>query len=189
MSYLLIYAHPNRNSFSAAIKDAIVNKLRTQGKDVVVRDLYELEFNPVLSCDELISDVSALPADIKIEQECVSKADVLIFIYPVWWFNMPAILRGYIDRVFSNGFAYAFADGEVHGLLSNKKVYILNTTGGGLAAYEQFGFNSAIQTSVDAGIFSFCGMSVALHKYFYAVPTSTEEERKKILEEIKTLEF
>lgn len=172
------------------MKDEVVAHLRSQDKEVVVRDLYQLNFNPVLSGNDFTQFLQGkIPADIQKEQEFIRQADVLIFVYPVWWFHMPAVLKGYIDRIFSRGFAYDVVDGTIKGLLAGKRVYIINTTGGEQEAYAQFGYQNAIKTSVDAGIFSFCGMTVALHKYFHAVPTVTDAVRKQMLAEIKKINF
>jgi NAD(P)H dehydrogenase (quinone) len=190
MNYLLIYAHPNPKSFNSSLKDEVVTHLKSQDKDVSVRDLYQLNFNPALSGNDFAEFLQGkIPADIQKEQESIRRADVLIFVYPVWWFNMPAVLKGYIDRVFSRGFAYDVVDGAIKGLLADKRVYIINTTGGEQEAYVRFGYQDAIKTTVDAGIFLFCGMTVVLHKYFYAVPTVTDAARKQMLSEIKKINF
>jgi len=188
MKYLVIYAHPNPKSFNHAITEEILANLRAQGKEAEVRDLYRLRFNPMLSGDDFAHfDRGKIPADIQKEQEYIRKADALIFVYPVWWFNMPAILKGYIDRVFSRGFAYEVVNGAIKGLLTGKNVYIINTAGGTPEGYSHFGYNEAIRTTIDTGMFAFCGMTVQIHKYFYAVPTVTDEVRKQMLAEIKRM--
>ena len=189
MSHLVIYAHPNPKSFNAAIKVQLVAHLQSKGKEVTVRDLYQSGFNPVLSGNDFTQFLQGqTPPDIAKEQDFIRKADRIILIFPIWWFNMPAILRGYIDRVFSRGFAYDYVDGAIKGLLPGKKVCIINTTGGPQEAYEQFGYHEAIKTLMDNGIFAFCGMTVVLHKYFYAVPTVTDQARKQMLAELKKLD-
>ncbi|MBF0386072.1 MAG: NAD(P)H-dependent oxidoreductase [Candidatus Omnitrophica bacterium] len=190
MKYLIIYAHPNPKSFNAAIKEQVVSYLKSKGKEVVVRDLYQLGFNPTLSGNDFAQFLQGqIPLDIKKEQELIGEADTLIIIHPIWWFNLPAILKGYIDRVFSHGFAYKFADGEIKGLLTGKNVIIINTTGGPQENYENFGYKDALKLTICNGIFAFCGMSVKSHKFFYAVPTVSNDARTKMLEEIKALDF
>lgn len=84
--------------------------------------LYELNFNPVLGASDFISfSKGNTPEDIKEEQEHISWADSITFIYPVWWAGLPAILKGYVDRVFSHGFAYAYGENGIEKLLSGKK--------------------------------------------------------------------
>ena len=94
---------------------------------------------------------------------------------------MPAILKGYIDRVFSKGFAYDLTEEGPAGLLNTKKVVIFNTTGGSLENYKKFGFKNALSATHDAGIFGFCGMEVIRKELFYEVPFITDEARKEML--------
>jgi len=191
MDYLIIYAHPNPKSFNHAILEEVEKKVRQSGKTYQVRDIYTLTFNPILSAPDFIAfqNGQALP-DIKAEQDLIRQAKTLIFIYPIWWFNMPAILKGYIDRVFSPGFAYSTDKKEgLKGLLTDKQVIILNTTGGPEENYKKFGFDEALKTTIEVGTFGLCGMTVVLHKYFYAVPTVPPETRVNMLEEIKQLVF
>lgn len=188
MRYLLIYTHPNPRSFNAAIRQAIERRLQSEKHELVVRDLYALKFNSLLSGDDFASfQKGNVPPDILAEQEHIKKADILVFVHPIWWFGMPGILKGYVDRVFSYGFAYTMTDNGPKGLLTEKKVIILNTTGGLEKDYQQFGFNAALKTTMEAGIFEFCGMTVLRHKYFYAVPAISDEARKKMLKEMETL--
>jgi len=185
MKHLIIYAHPNPASFNHAIKETLVRVLKEKGQDVRVRDLYALHFDPVLKADDFkIFLAGKVPGDIAIEQGHVRWADQITFLYPVWWAGMPAITRGYIDRVFSRGFAYDYAATGPVGLLPGKKVFIINTMGASLSAYEQIGAFKAMEILMDGEIFRFCGLEVTGHKYFGSVPTVADEDRKKMLEEV-----
>ncbi|MFH1858289.1 MAG: NAD(P)H-dependent oxidoreductase [Candidatus Omnitrophota bacterium] len=190
MQYLVIYAHPNPKSFNHAVKEQIETVLKSQKKEFWIRDLYSLNFNPALSAADLTQLAQgAVPQDIQTEQDFVRKADTLIFVHPVWWFGMPAVLKGYIDRVFSYGFAYRVTKKGLEGLLSDKKVMIFNTTGGMEEDYQKQGYIEGIKTTVERGIFEFCGMKVILHKYFYAVPSVDAKAREAMLAEIKNIQF
>ena len=92
---------------------------------------------------------------------------------------------GYIDRVFSYGFAFEFTDKGPKGLLLNKREIIFNTAEGTERLYSSLGYAEAMKTTTAAGIFEFCGMKVVLHKYFYEVNSVTAEARIKMLEEVK----
>jgi NAD(P)H dehydrogenase (quinone) len=188
--YLVVYVHPNPQSFNHAILNEVETALKEQGKDFIVRDLNALPFHPVLSAADFISFVQGrVPSEILTEQEYIKKATTIIFIHPIWWFNMPAILKGYIDRVFSRGFAYQIVDGGLKGQLVDKKVMIFNTTGGTQEDYAKFGYENAIKTAIDQGVFEFCGMTVAMHKIFYAVPTIDQRKREAMLSEIRGIVF
>jgi NAD(P)H dehydrogenase (quinone) len=186
MNYLIVYSHPNPASFNHAIKETVVKALKDKGKNVRVRDVYSMRFDPVLKADDFETfQQERTPRDIEIEQEHVRWADVLIFIYPVWWAGMPAIARGYIDRVFSIGFAYENTPEGPKGLLTGKKVYVFNTMGAPVAAYEQSGIFKAIELLTDQETFRFCGLEVLGHKYFGSVTTVTDDDRKAMLGEVE----
>ncbi len=188
MKYLIVYAHPYPKSFNHAILETLTERFKKEKRAFEVRDLYEIGFAPALTGKDLIGFKEGRTApDIAAEQSHVAGADTLIFIYPVWWFGMPAILKGYIDRVLSFGFAYTFDGKNIKGLLPGKKVAILNTTGGPEEVYTSGGFKEALGKTTDAGIFGLCGMNVILHKYFYEVPVVSADARKAMLEEIKSL--
>jgi len=190
MKYLIIYAHPNPKSFNHAIKEQVEAALKKKEKHYSVRDLYQLKWNPVLGGADLkVSEPKKIPADIQKEQQCIREADVLIVIHPIWWFGMPAVLKGYIDRVFSAGFAYEYGPEGIRGLLSGKKVVVINTTGGTEEDYLKFGFKDALIKVFKDGIYGFCAMKVLRHVFFFAVPSVANEARKKMLVEIDGLEF
>jgi len=153
-----MYAHPNPKSFNRAIVQAIVEEYRKAGKDVLLRDLYALNFNPVLSADDLAAvREGSMPADVKTEQDLIRAADILIVVYPLWWSGMPAMLKGYIDRIFSYGFAYEITETGGVGLLTGKKVYLITTMGASREDYEQYGMFKSFDQTIDSAVSSlFC---------------------------------
>lgn len=184
MNHLIVYAHPHEGSFNNAILDAAVGALKNKGHEVNVRDLYKLGFNPVLTN----ADTAALregnpPADIKTEQEYLRKADFITFIYPIWWAGIPAILKGYVDRTFSYGFAYQYnSQGGIDKLFAGKKGAIINTYGTPGDIYEAIGMNNSLKQTSSSGIFEFCGVEVVEHFLFGGVTTvATDETRKEML--------
>ncbi|HOG23848.1 MAG: Modulator of drug activity B [Candidatus Omnitrophica bacterium ADurb.Bin292] len=185
MNCLIIYSHPNPASFNHAIKEALVKSLKEKGKNVRTRDLYAMRFDPVLKADDFETlSRDKTPRDIEIEQEHIRWADVLVFIYPIWWAGMPAITRGYVDRVLIKGFAYEETPQGSKGLLQAKKVYIINTMGAPLSVYEEMGIFKAMDMIYDQQLFGFCGFKVLGHKYFGSVQSVSDEERKQMLAEI-----
>ncbi|MGB8817099.1 MAG: NAD(P)H-dependent oxidoreductase [Rhizobiaceae bacterium] len=116
------------------------------------------------------------PADVKAQQEKVAKAEALVFISPIYFVNFPAILKGWIDRVFSLGFAFGFTPeawrGDIRGripLLKHKKALIINTTIFDEKSYETQGMRAAMKVLVDDYEFRFPGIQSVEHVYFYAV--------------------
>jgi len=188
VKYLIVYAHPNPASFNHAIKETVIRVLKERKQDIRVRDLYALHFDPVLKADDFQTFLEGkVPGDIAIEQGHVHWADQLTFIYPVWWGRMPAVTCGYLDRVFSKGFAYDYGPNGPVGLLPGKKVYAFSTMGAPLSAYEASGMMKSMKQTIDEETFQFCGMEMTGHQYFGSVPTVTDAERKKMLEEVAAL--
>lgn len=185
MNILVVYAHPSEKSFNAVLKDAITSSASASGHNVEVRDLYQLNFNPVLSMAEFRGTV---PADVTTEQDFIRQADMLVFVYPLWWAGMPAIMHGYMDRIFSYGFAYkANKDGTTSGLFNDKRIVLVNTIGCSREEYSNNGMFTALETIGNRGIFNFCGTEVERFFHFAGIPGYTsEEERNAMANELAT---
>lgn len=130
MRHLVIAAHPSMRSFNHAVVEAYTSELIERGHRVECRDLYGAGFNPILSARDLAAVARGkLAKDIKVEQAAIRRADVLTFISPLWWSGFPAMLKGYLDRVFCAGFAYVIKGGDYLPGLSGKKGAIITTSG------------------------------------------------------------
>lgn len=114
MNHLIIFAHPNSaRSFGRAIANRIEQISQENGVNVFFRDLYEMNFNPILSHEELQNaNKGIIPEDIQQEHDFILQADLITLVYPLWWMGFPSILKGYLDRVLSHGFAYKTENGE-----------------------------------------------------------------------------
>lgn len=186
MNTLIIYAHPNPASFSSAIKETIEKSFKAKGSEVTVRDLYAINFNPILSGSDLQQIHSgSTPADIKVEQDLITKADNLVFIYPIWWTGLPAMVKGYIDRVFSYGFSYIATENGIEGQLKGKKVIIATPHGTPRAYYEPTGMWNSLMHTQDKGIFEFCGIEVSKH-FFFPMMGTEQIDREGYLKEVET---
>lgn len=188
MHILTVCAHPDPKSFNHALAAVVAEEAEKKGHTHTLRDLYALRFQPVLNARDFEDfNHGVIPPDIKAEQREVARANVIVFVHPIWWFGLPAIFKGWIDRVFSYGFAYGHDSRGVRGLLAGKKAVVLNTTGGDeKAGYTDTGFKDAILTLTDRGIYSFVGLEVALHRFFYQVPTQSQEARVGMLDEVRS---
>ncbi len=184
MKTLIIYANYKENSFNAAIRDILADIFHQNGNEVVVRDLYEIQFNPVLSKEDLVSiDKEIFPADIMREQKFISRAELICFVYPIWWSGMPAILKGYIERVFTEKFAFKYEKGMPKPLLSGKKIMLFNTTGS-KKIFKEKKLKDALNVITEDCIFKFCGMEIVEHKYFDAVSLASKEVRQNYLQQV-----
>jgi NAD(P)H dehydrogenase (quinone) len=184
---LLLYAHPNPHSFNAAIAQVIKEEIEKKGGPLKVKDLYAMNFNPVISQEDFQAFHSGqLPQDIQQEQADVSWADLIIMQGPVWWHSVPAILKGYIDRVFSLGFAYRYTKEGPQGLLKGKKGLLITTSGADQKAAEMSGMLTNLERAV-AGVFHFSGFEKYQHHNYFAVTTVSDEARKQMLAELRQL--
>jgi NAD(P)H dehydrogenase (quinone) len=131
-------------------------------------DLYRSSFDPVLRARELAPVDADHPAsaDVARAQDDIRAADVLTVLYPLWWLTMPAMMKGYIDRVFARGFAYESHDGVVHGLLSGKKAILITLSGAPLPLLVKSGNWNAVQVLQDTHIFRSAGFELLEHLHF-----------------------
>lgn len=186
MKALVVFAHPNPKSFNRAVLDTVTGELRKKGAEVKVKDLYAMNWNPVLAASDFEQMLNGkMPEDIAREQGEVTWADILFFIYPIWWFSHPAILKGWIDRVFSFGFAYHMTENGPEGLLKNKRAVVITTSGADEGAARQNGLLNALKTTMAEGILGFSGITGVRHKNLFAVPYVDDVTRKQMLEEVR----
>ena len=167
MKHLIIYAHPNSKSLNGILKETLVEHLLDEGHEVEVRDLYQINFNPILSFEEILGQrKEEVLNDVKIEQNFIVWADCITIIHPIWWTGLPAILKGYIDRVFSYGFAYIYDQGVQKGLLIGRDVVIINTYGKSNKEYSDIGMVKALELTSDKGIYEYSGVDLKKHFFF-----------------------
>lgn len=114
MRALVIYCHPKQASFTAAVRDQVVSKLSDVGAEVRVQDLYKSGFAAVMSAQEwdTYEDVTINRAPVEQATADVLWCDTLIFVYPTWWYGMPAMLKGWMDRVLLPNVAFLMPDGQ-----------------------------------------------------------------------------
>jgi NAD(P)H dehydrogenase (quinone) len=115
MHVLVIFAHPARRSFTGELADAFCAGLLEAGHTVEFADLYQEGFDPLLDpgqfqAETAMDALAERPADVRAEQARLARAQGLVFVYPFWWSDVPAILKGWFDRVWSYGYAYAYQD-------------------------------------------------------------------------------
>ena len=188
MKNLIIYAHPNPASLNHFFKQTVLESLEKSGQEIVVRDLNAIHFNPVLSLEDMHGQrIGNIADDVKREQDFITWADQIIFIYPIWWTGMPSIMKGYIDRVFSYGFAYRYDQGIQKGLLKGKSAIIINSHGKSNAEYEAIGMDKALVLTSDIGIFNYCGLIIKQHFYFDKADRASNESISEWESQIKTV--
>ena len=181
MNVLLVFAHPEPASFSAALKNEAVATLAQSGHAVTVSDLYAMGWNPALGPDEFAHDRAdadyldlsreqehahrndSHAADVRAEQAKVAAADLVLFHFPVWWFGMPAILKGWVDRVFARGFAYSAGRKYERGHFKGKRAMLCITTGTASTLYEPDGIDGNllhVLWPIHNGMLAYTGFTV-----------------------------
>ncbi|KAM4018703.1 NAD(P)H dehydrogenase [quinone] 1-like [Anomaloglossus baeobatrachus] len=199
---LIVLAHQERTSFNYAMKEATQAALQKNGWTVLVSDLYEMKFNSVLSRDDITGSPKEpsefkygaevliawqegrLADDIKEEQKKVEKADLVIFQFPLYWFGMPALMKGWVERVLCIGFACSYETLYSEGPFKNKKALLSFTTGGPSSMNSPNGIHGDINIilwPLQNGILNFCGFKVLEPQITFAVAHIPQEARVEIL--------
>lgn len=152
MNHLIVYAHYDFNSFSHKLKAQIVKDSESKQNQVKVIDLYKDGFNPILAGDTVVTYT------IKKYQDQLLWADYYNFIFPLWWGQMPAILKGFFDRVFTPGFAFTDWSDNAQGLLVQKTATIHISTGYSNDHYKVTGIQDALRCIMEKAVFGQCGI-------------------------------
>jgi NAD(P)H dehydrogenase (quinone) len=180
MNALIVYAHPEPRSFNGAMRDLAVQVLTELGHDVRVSDLYAAGFEAAggrtdftdLEDPEAFryqreqiraSQAGTFAPQLMAEIDAVRWADLLILQFPLWWFSLPGILKGWVDRVFAMGFAYGYGETHSSGPLRGKRAMLAFTTGSPAATYSASGANGDLDRllfPIQYGILHFVGMDV-----------------------------
>ena len=180
---MIVLAHPSRGSFGAAVAGELAAGIIEVGGACDLADLYAEGFDPVLSAEDLgAMEDGRIPCDVLPYHERVLRADAMAFVFPVWWFGMPAMMKGWIDRVFVRGFAFRFGEkGRIEGLLRHRKALILNTAGSSEELYEVFGFSEPIKKALGDWGLRFCGVHEVKHVLFNSVVETDDQTRARYL--------
>jgi NAD(P)H dehydrogenase (quinone) len=164
MHSLIVVAHPEPASYTQALVEQVIAGLKEDPENTFeVADLTAEGFDPRYSPADHFAFRGGTPppADAVAEQARIDRADLLIMVFPVYWWSMPAILKGWIDRVFTQGWAYVDADGgETKRLLGRLSIQTIAIGGATRRTYERRGYAQAIQTQIDQGIFGYVGASM-----------------------------
>jgi len=186
MKHVIIAAHPNENSFTMAMAQAYMDAAMSRGYEIVLRDLYRMKFDPVLPADELPwSDDFAPAANIVAEHKLLSNADVFALIYPFWFNAPPAILKGYLERVFGPGFAYQPTPHGGDPLLTGRSLISITSSGAPTHWVVKTGGLDASRKLFDEHFAAVCGLSVIDHLHFGGIvpgirPDIVSREAEKV---------
>ena len=175
MNVLVIFDHPRRNSFSGAVLDKLIDGLAAAGHTVELADLRAEGFDPRLApADEPDwNDAAKVYSDVvQAEQARMLRSDALAFVFPVWWWSLPATTKGWIERVWNNGWAYGARK------LPHRQALLLGTAAASAESYARRGFEQAMRVQILTGMMGYCGIPKAeLHLLFGALGDASVRER------------
>ena len=204
LKVLIVLAHPERRSFNGAMADAAAETLRELGHQVEISDLYRIGFDPVSDRrnftgiknsdyykqqveEDHATETQGFTPDVEAEIAKMEAADLMIWQFPLWWFSVPGILKGWVDKVFAFNRVYGRGRYYDKGVFRGRRALLSLTTGGsGEAAYQPDGFNgdiNGILRPIQRGMLQFLGYDVLKPQIVHGPAQSTEEERKARLAE------
>jgi NAD(P)H dehydrogenase (quinone) len=179
---LALMAHPAESSLTRTVTSAIVDALQNFDHDAELIDLASERFKPVFGPADHAAFIGKvpLPDDVRKEQQRIDQVDHLILVYPVYWWAMPALLKGWIDRVFVAGWAFdEDAEGRITKRLGRLKVSLVAIAAASEATYLRRGYREAMKVQIEDGIFDFCGAPVVASMLVtpdrFAVPSAARE--------------
>jgi len=159
---LVVFAHPKRDSFTGRVLDSFLEGLAEAGHEVELADLYAENFQPLLVPDDYAQwHDRPMPDDVLREQARVERSDGIALVFPVWWWSMPAMLKGWFDRVFSAGWAYSEDYDPEGSLLPGRKFVLICPAGSSEHHYRKYGYDEAFRRLIEVGTLSYCGVTDA----------------------------
>lgn len=165
MHALIVAAHPEPQSLVLALAEQVAAGARAAGHTAELADLAAEGFDPRFTAvDSAVHRrEAAIPADVVAEQARIDRAQALALVYPVFWWSMPGLLKGWIDRVFCNGWAYdeLSPEGPTIRRLQRLNVHLVALAGADARTYVRHGYFGAMRTQIEHGIFGYCGARVA----------------------------
>lgn len=187
---LVIKAHPKENSYCNDLGEKYVTGAKKAGHEIKVLNLTELNLEKFIKCTH--EDKPKLPKDLLKSQELITWANHLVFVYPTWWASPPSLLKVFFETVFHSGFAFKYKESKGFipkwdKLLPNKSARIMVTMDSPPFYYKYFVGDPGYKTLKD--ILNFCGIKPVHKKYFGSVKMSSENQRKKWLEEAYKIGF
>lgn len=201
MKVLIVHAHPEPQSFTAALRDQAVTTLQAQGHQVQVSDLYAMQWNPVASAADFSTRENpeylvyaleqrlgvkkqSIAADIQAELDKLLWADLLILNFPIFWFSAPAMLKGWIDRVLVSGVCYGGKRFYDQGGLAGKRALVTVTLGGREHMFGEGAIHGPLEDMLRPilrGTLAYVGYEVLAPFVAWHVPYISDEARREFL--------
>lgn len=202
MRVFIVFAHAEPRSFNGALYQTACDTLRSCRHTVDTSDLYQMKFDPVSDrrnfttvkepnyfkqqIEEMhATEVGGFAPDVEAELRKMEACDLMIWQFPLWWFGLPGILKGWVDRVFAMGRTYGGEHFYENGVFKGKRALVSVTTGGPGDVYVKGGWNGdihAILRPIHRGMFRFVGFDVLAPNIVYSPVRISDQDRKAALE-------
>jgi NAD(P)H dehydrogenase (quinone) len=201
MKVLVVFAHPERQSFNGAMFQTALDTLTAAGHEVATSDLYAMQFDPVSGRHNFLTlknpdyfkqqleemhatETYGFAEDVEREMKKLEWCDLMIWQFPLWWFGLPGILKGWVDRVFAMGRTYGGERLYANGVFKGKRAMLSLTTGGPQQAYLKAGFNgdiNAILRPIHRGMLQFVGFDVLAPQIVFGPVRLEQAQRTELL--------
>ena len=178
MVSLVVVAHSDRDSLTQHVARAAADAIQSAGEGVEFADLAAESFDPRFADADLslYRGTGEAPADVVAEQERIDRADRLILVFPMYWWSMPALLKGWIDRVFVGGWAYDATPGAAQfGMLDRLTIDLVIVAGDDAKSFDRHGIPQAVRTQIERGIIGYCGAKHGSTTYVYESDTKSRD--------------
>lgn len=186
---LIINGHPYDKSLCTALADAYERGARSGGRAEVKRiNLYDLKFDPILH--KGYHEIQELEPDLKMAQEAILWSDHIVFVYPTWWLDVPALLKGFVDRIFLPGFAFKYEKNRLlpKKLLAGRTDHLIITMDAP-RIYSWLMYGDGMHHAFHKGTLGFCGLKTTGHTFFDRVKNRNEEEIQKWIKKVEHLGY
>jgi NAD(P)H dehydrogenase (quinone) len=181
---LIVTAHPDQDSLTAGVARQV--RTAVQPGDVELADLALEGFDPRFGTadrDAYRGD-GDVPADVRQQQRRLDDVDHLVLVFPVYWWSMPALLKGWIDRVFINGWAFDIDPaGETRRNLGRLTVHLLPVAGDAAGTYERHGYEQALRTQIEHGIVDYCGAKRGATAFVHESEQADADARRGLVDD------
>ncbi|MEW9922229.1 NAD(P)H oxidoreductase [Marimonas sp. MJW-29] len=183
MNVLVVFDHPRRKSLSGAVLDQFVAGLRESGHTPEIADLHAERFDPRMPVEDepnLSGGTQSYTDAVQYEQARVERNDAVAFIFPVWWWSVPAMTKGWIDRVWNADWAYGKQK------LALDRALLVGLAATGSASFKKRGYTTAMETQLIIGVMNFCGITNARLELLHDT-LEGDNERQALLVRARTL--
>lgn len=183
MKTLLVVAHPRTDSLTARAAHLFATRIKASGHEVEIADLVAEGFDPVLREDDepdWSGPDKSYSLAVRDEMRRIERNDATVMIFPVWWWSMPAVLKGWVDRVWNHGWAYGGKS------FPNRRAWMIGIAGSDAESYRKRGYDKAMEIQLKTGVLDYCGVTDLRFEVLYGA-LEGDDAVAKILTDIEII--